>query len=133
MNIQAAEARHQIANLLHTYVAIADRKDVDAVVDLLGSSHVQFPAATSMDPAGARQLFTRLWSPPDGHRHDVSNLIVNPAPKDGQWLATAHYTRWLLSDGAPFVHTLGQYDLLVDGEDWSVRQLTVSRLWTAGT
>jgi hypothetical protein len=133
MSTQAAEARHQIANLLHTYVAIADRKDVDAVVDLLGSSHVQFPAAGSMDPAGARQLFTRLWSAPEGHRHDVSNLIVNPAKEKGQWLATAHYTRWLLTGDAPFVHTLGQYELLVDGEDWSVRQLTVSRLWTAGT
>lgn len=132
MNIQAAEARHQIANLLHTYVAIADRKDVDAVVDLLGNSHVHFPAATSMDPAEARQLFTRLWSAPDGHRHDVSNLIVNPA-EDGQWLATAHYTRWLLGGDAPLMHTLGQYELLVDGKDWAVRELTVSRLWTAGT
>jgi hypothetical protein len=80
MSIQAPEARHQIANLLHTYVANADRKDVDAVVEMLGNSHVQFPAATSMDPVGARELFTRLWSSPDGHRHDVSNLIVNPGP-----------------------------------------------------
>jgi hypothetical protein len=31
------------------------------------------------------------------------------------------------------MHTLGQYELLVDGEAWSVRELTVSRLWTAGT
>ncbi|MHA7220410.1 nuclear transport factor 2 family protein [Arthrobacter sp. MDT1-48-3] len=133
MSIQAAEARHQIANLLHMYVAIADRKDVDAVVDLLGSSDVQFPTAGSMDPEGARQLFTQLWSRPEAHRHDVSNLIVVPAQEEGQWLATAHYTRWLLGGDAPFVHTLGQYELLVDGVDWSFRQLTVSRIWTAGT
>ncbi|WP_167133755.1 nuclear transport factor 2 family protein [Arthrobacter sedimenti] len=128
MSIHAAEARHQIANLLHTYVAIADRKDVDAVVDLLGSTQVHFPTAGSMDPAGARQLFTQLWSSPEEHRH-----IVNPAQEEGQWLATAHYTRWLLGGDAPLVHTLGQYELLVDGVDWSLMQLKVSRIWTAGT
>ncbi|MEW1947733.1 nuclear transport factor 2 family protein [Pseudarthrobacter sp902506025] len=133
MSIHAAEARHQIANLLHTYVAIADRKDVDAVVDMLGNSQVQFPTATSTDPTGARQLFTRLWSSPEGHRHDVSNLIVYPGPEEGQWRATAHYTRWLLTGGAPFVPTLGQYELLVNSGDWSLRELTVSRIWTAGT
>lgn len=38
-----AEARLRIANLLHGYTDIADRKDVDAAVALLGSARVTFP------------------------------------------------------------------------------------------
>ncbi|MBX7445907.1 MULTISPECIES: nuclear transport factor 2 family protein [unclassified Arthrobacter] len=133
MSSPAAEARHRIANLLHTYVAIADRKDVNAVVDLLGRANVQFPTAESSNPVAARELFTRLWSAPEGHRHDVSNLIVHPGPEDGQWLATAHYTRWLLAGDAPLLHTLGAYQLLVNDGDWSIQLLKVNRVWTAGS
>ena len=132
MSVSGAEARHQIANLLHTYVAIADKKDVNAVVALLGNSHVEFPVAQSSDPAGARLLFSRLWRAPEGHRHDVSNLVVNPGPEDGQWLASAHYTRWVLGGDAPCVHTLGQYELLINGRDWSFLYLKVAQVWTAG-
>ncbi|WP_263657400.1 hypothetical protein [Nonomuraea gerenzanensis] len=39
-----AEARHHIANVLHTYTGIADRKDVEAAVALLGAARVTFPA-----------------------------------------------------------------------------------------
>ena len=131
MSAAGVEARHWIANLLHTYVAIADRKDVDAVVELLGTARVQFPAGGSANPREARQFFAGLWKAPERHRHDVSNLIVSPTAAEGVWLATAHYTRWVLAEGAPFLHTLGQYELLVDGADWSVRQLTVSRDWMA--
>jgi len=125
------EARHWIANLLHTYVAIADRKDVDAVVDLLGTARVQFPAGGSGNPGEARQFFERLWNAPERHRHDVSNLIVSQAGTEGMWLATAHYTRWVLAPDGPVLHTLGQYELLVDGADWSVQHLLVSRDWMA--
>jgi hypothetical protein len=131
VSASAVEARHWIANLLHTYVAIADRKDVDAVVELLGTAQVQFPAGGSGNPDEARQFFDRLWQAPERHRHDVSNLIVSPAETEGMWLATAHYTRWILAEGAPVLHTLGQYELLVDGADWSVQQLKVSRAWMA--
>ncbi|UQS25860.1 nuclear transport factor 2 family protein [Amycolatopsis thermalba] len=124
----SATARHHIANLLHTYVEIADRKDVDAVVDLLGAARVVFPAARSADPGGARELFGRLWTDPAPHRHDVSNLIVEPAG-DGLWSARAHYTRWVLRPD-PELHTLGEYALLVAEDGWRVRSLTVTRTWT---
>ncbi|GAA3695581.1 hypothetical protein GCM10023081_35960 [Arthrobacter ginkgonis] len=127
-----AEARHRVANLLHEYVEIADRKDVDAVVEMLGRAEVLFPASGSHDPSSARQLFTELWSGSVPHRHDVSNLIVRPGGDSGSaWHATAHYTRWVLADEGPFVHTLGRYELLVDPQEWSIGKLIVSRVWTA--
>ncbi|GGL93213.1 hypothetical protein GCM10010129_41200 [Streptomyces fumigatiscleroticus] len=127
----SAVARHEIANLLHTYTEAADRKDVATAVRLLGRARVRFPADGFDSPAGARAFFTRLWDFPGGHRHDVSNLIVLPAHEEGTWQARAHYTRWLL-EPSPRVHTLGEYALLVSDRDWTVRALTVTRTWTEG-
>ena len=101
MSAGAAEARHRVANLLHGYTEIADRKDVDAVVNLLGRSRVRFPAGGSDDAESVRVFFTGLWSAPVGHRHDVSNLVVEPAQEPGTWRARAHYTRWVLAPSAP--------------------------------
>lgn len=131
MSAEAAEARHRIANLLHDYTEIADRKDIDAVVDLLGSARVRFPTGGSEDAKSAQTFFTGLWSAPVCHRHDVSNLIVEPAEEFGTWRAKAHYTRWVLDAPAPALHTLGEYELLVEEAEWSVRELTVTRTWTA--
>ena len=133
MSAGAAEARHRVANLLHGYTEIADRKDVDAVVNLLGRSRVRFPAGRSDDAESARVFFTGLWNAPVGHRHDVSNLVVEPAQEPGTWRARAHYTRWVLAPSAPVLHTLGEYELLIAEKDWSVRELTVTRTWTAAS
>lgn len=124
-----ADARHEIANVLHTYTEIADRKDVDAAVALLGPARVAFPAGGFSDATGAAEFFGRLWADPVPHRHDVTNLVVHPGAADGLWLATAHYTRWLLQD-EPVLHTLGEYSLTVSADDWAVRELTVTRTWT---
>jgi hypothetical protein len=124
-----AVARHRIANLLHTYTELADAKDVDAAVELLGSARVRFPADGFDDADGARAFFGRLWGSPVPHRHDVSNLVVVPSGTPGEWTATAHYTRWVFEPG-PELHTLGEYRLTVSEQDWSVRALTVTRTWT---
>jgi hypothetical protein len=123
-----AVARHRIANLLHTYTDIADRKDVDAAVRLLGAARVQFPADGFDRPDAARAFLERLWSSPVPHRHDVSNLVVMPGGSDGEWTATAHYTRWVLAP-EPQLTTLGEYRLTVSEDDWTVRSLTVTRTW----
>ena len=124
-----AVARHRIANVLHTYTELADRKDVDAAVELLGAARVRFPDGGSDSPDAARAFLTRLWASPLPHRHDVSNLVVVPAGTPGAWTATAHYTRWVL-DPEPRLTTLGEYRLTVSGEDWTVRALTVTRTWS---
>jgi SnoaL-like domain len=126
---EAAVARHEIANLLHAYVEIADRKDVEAVLPLLGNARVRFPTGGYDDPSGAADFFRRLWASPLPHRHDVSNLVVEPGPTPGTWRGRAHYTRWLFGP-APALHTLGEYDLLVNESGWTVRDLTVTRTWT---
>lgn len=123
-----AAARHRIANLLHTYTELADRKDIDAAVELLGATRVRFPADGYDGPSEARAFFVRLWGSPVPHRHDVSNLVVEPAETPGEWTATAHYTRWLF-EPEPQLHTLGEYRLTVSGDDWTVRALTVTRTW----
>jgi hypothetical protein len=125
-----AEARHEIANLLHTYTEVADRKDVAAGVALLGAATVRFPTGGFEDPEGAEAFLARLWGGPVPHRHDVSNLVVQAAGPDA-FRATAHYTRWLL-EPEPFVHTLGEYDVLVDARTWTITSLTVTRTWTRG-
>ena len=123
-----AVARHRIANLLHTYTDIADRKDVEAGVALLGRARVRFPAGGFEDPEQARSFFTQLWGAPEPHRHDVSNLVVAPGEVPGTWTARAHYTRWVFEPG-PVLHTLGEYALTVFGGEWTVYELTVTRTW----
>jgi hypothetical protein len=122
-----AEARHQVANQLHTYTEIADRKDLAAVVELLGDTTVRFPTGGYDERSGAEPFFARLWGNPTPHRHDVSNLVVEEAGTD-TFRARAHYTRWVF-DPEPVVQTLGEYDLLVDARTWRITSLTVTRTW----
>jgi hypothetical protein len=129
-DVDGAVARHRLANLLHTYTGLADAKDVEAAVELLGAARVRFPGDVGFDDAaGARAFFGRLWGSPVPHRHDVSTLVVVPAATPGVWTATAHYTRWVFEPG-PQLHTLGEYRLTVAQDGWAVRTLTVTRTWT---
>ena len=128
-SVPGAEARHQIANLLHTYTDIADRKDVDAAVALLGTARVRYPAAGLEEPGEAAGFFAGLWASPLPHRHDVSNLVVVPGDVAGTWTARAHYARWIFDPG-PVLHTLGEYTIVVIEPDWAVVELTVTRTWT---
>jgi len=128
--ISGAEARHRIANLLHTYTEIADRKDVEAAVALLRKAKVTFPAGGFDRAEDAEPFFTQLWQSDVPHRHDVTNLIIEPVA-DGVWRASAHYSRWMLQP-EPLLHTLGAYDLLVDASKWAISELTVTRSWTHG-
>lgn len=125
-----AEARHQVANLLHRYTEIADRKDVPAALDLLGAAVVTFPTDGYDRAEDAEGFFRRLWGGDVAHRHDVSNLVVEPAAP-GVWEATAHYTRYLFSPD-PVLATLGEYALRVrqHGGDWAITDLTVTRTWS---
>lgn len=124
---EPAVARHHVANLLHGYTEIADRKDVHAGVELLGAATVRFPHDGFDRPADARGFLERLWGGDVAHRHDVTNLLVEPLG-DGRWRARAHYTRYLL-DPDPVLATLGEYDLEVREADgsWTITALTVTR------
>ncbi len=125
------QARHHIANLLYTYTGIADRKDIDAAVALLGDSTVTFPAGGYDHADDAAPFFQKLWSAPTPHRHDVTNLIVHRSTRNPLlWSGAAHYTRWLLTP-EPVLATLGEYHLTVD-DNWSLVDLTVQRTWTKG-
>jgi len=127
--VTGGEARHRIANLLHTYTGISDRKDLEAVVALLGRARVSFPAGGFDEPAGAAEFFAALWASPLPHRHDVSTLVVEPGDAPGTWTARAHYTRWVF-DPTPVLHTLGEYTMVVREADWAITELTVTRTWT---
>jgi hypothetical protein len=129
MSISLPEARHQAANLLYTYTEVADRKDVEAAVELLSSAAVQFPGKTATGTEEVRQHFAGLWSAPGAHRHVVTNLIVEPTAEATVFTARALYTRWLF-DPDPVITTMGQYDVVVErGEYWRIRSLQVSRTW----
>lgn len=123
-----AEARHEVANLLATYTEIADRKDIDAVLDLLGDSVVTFPADGFDRRDEARGFFERLWGNDIPHRHDISNLRVHRDA--GGWTAAAHYSRHVFAPD-PALVTLGAYELrLVEGDPWRITHLTVTRTWS---
>ncbi|MGJ9424116.1 hypothetical protein [Aeromicrobium sp. CF3.5] len=123
------EARHLSANLLHSYTEMADSQDIDAAVALLGDAEVRFPSGGFDRPEDARPFFERIWSAHTTHRHDVTNLIVQP--EGHRWRAQAHYVRWMFED-EPAVHTLGLYDLLLTTTHNAliVRRFTVARQWS---
>ncbi|GAA1706854.1 hypothetical protein GCM10009745_63400 [Kribbella yunnanensis] len=137
--MNGAEARHLTANVLHTYTEVADRKDVDAAVALLGRAVVRFPTGGYERPEDARGWWEQLWGSPVAHRHDVTNLVVRPLVdptdhiQDGTWRAEAHYQRWMVKD-EPVLHTLGRYDLILatEGDDLAVRRLAVTQQWSRG-
>lgn len=113
-NDDVGGAHGVISNLLAHYADIADRKDIDAAVSLFAHARVRFPGGVGFDAGDthtAHAFFTRLWSAPVGHRHDITTVRVT-ATADS-WHAFAHYTRWLL-DSPPLLHTLGEYELTVD-------------------
>lgn len=122
------EARHELTNLLHQYTAVSDRKDIDGVVKLLDHAHVTFPTGGFDQPGQAKGFYSQLWSSPVPHRHDTSNLAVSRGSAPGTWVLGAHYTRWLLED-RPILHTLGQYTVVADERTWTIRELTVERVW----
>jgi hypothetical protein len=85
--------RSRVANLLHTYTDIADRKDVDAAVALLGSARVPFPTGGMDQPDQAAAFFGGLSASPTPHRHDVSDLVVVVGDRQGTWTAELTVTR----------------------------------------
>lgn len=127
--MNAGEARHLSANLLHSYTEMADTQDIDAAVTLLGGAEVHFPSGGYDRPEDAHPFFERIWSSRTTHRHDVTNLVVQPDGHD--WRAQAHYVRWMYEE-SPAVHTLGRYDMLlgVAGDALVVRRFTVTRQWS---
>ncbi len=127
--MNAAEARHHAANLLHAYTEAADARDVDAAVALLADAEVSLPSGGFTGAEQARPFLERAWATSTTQRHDVSSLAVHPAGDD--WVAQAHYVRWTIAD-EPSVHTLGHYELLLstDGGSATIRRLTVTRQWT---
>ena len=129
-SLAAVVAHHRVADLLHAYVEIADRKDVDAAVAVLGDARVRFPSGGYDASDAARSFFTDLWASPTAHRHDVSNLRISRGDGE-QWHARAHYTRWVI-EADPVLHTLGTYTLVVDSTEWTIRELIVDRVWTKG-
>lgn len=125
-----ATARHHVANLLHGYTEVADRKDVAAGVELLAGATVRFPDDGYDRPEDAPAFFERLWGGDVAHRHDVTNLVVEPLG-EGRWRARAHYTRHLLAPD-PVLATLGEYtvDVRESSGSWTVTALTVTRTWS---
>jgi hypothetical protein len=130
----SADARHLIANLLFTYAEIADRKDIATVTQLFGDAVVTFPSDGYDRRQDAEGFWTRLWGNDTVHRHDISNLVIEPL-EGRRWQARAHYTRWVFQPD-PVLHTLGEYELTVDidteGTVAQLAALTAKRTWTLG-
>jgi hypothetical protein len=120
----------ELATLLLRYIEIADRKDVAAAVALLGTAIVRFPDDEYDTPEGALGFWQRLWSTAEQHRHDVSNILLEPTDDPHVWRLRAHYSRWLFFP-EPLLSTLGEYEMVAafDGPTWRVRELSIHKTW----
>ena len=128
MNTTRGEASSALTDFLHTYIDIADAKDIEAGEAHLTGVDVRFPHATAENADDLRELLTGLWSSPVPHRHDTSNVVVREV--DHHWVLDAHYVRWIFSESeAPSVVTLGTYRLKADRLLTPI-SLTVSRQWS---
>lgn len=122
------EAASELTDFFHSYIDIADAKDIEAVEEHLANVDVHFPHANARDSGTLRKLFSGLWSDPRPHRHDTTNVVVRRSGNN--WTLDAHYVRWIFSDAEPpRVVTLGAYQLSAN-ENLSPISLTVTRWWS---
>ena len=123
-----AEGRSIVEQLLFTYGALADAKDVEAALEHLRFAEVTFPTGSMSGGAALREHYTTLWSKPEPHRHVITNVRISQTEQG--YSGQALYTRWEFTP-EPLMTTLGEYEVQVSQHDevWAIDALAVSRTW----
>ena len=127
---QLALYRHIGESLLYAYAQTSDTKNPAAAREILSDAVVVFGESRLTTPEEIEAHFTKLWSPPEPHRHSITNVQVFEGRGADEFILTANYERDEFRPD-PVRTTLGIYTVtigLVNGQ-WRIRKLDINRVW----
>ncbi len=122
--------RHIGESLLFAYAQTSDTKNPQAARDILSDAVVVFGDTRLESPEAIEAHFTKLWSPPEPHRHAITNVQVFEGRAADTFVLTANYERDEFRPD-PVRTTLGVYTVTVAkvGDSWRIRELNINRIW----
>lgn len=122
--------RHIGESLLYAYAETSDTKNPAAARAILSDAVVVFGESRLETPDAIEAHFTKLWSPPESHRHSITNVQVFEGPSANTFVVRANYERDEFRPD-PVRTTLGIYTVtvgMVDGQ-WRILELNINRTW----
>ena len=122
--------RHIGESLLFAYAQTSDTKNPKAAREILSDAVVIFGDNRLENPDAIEAHFTKLWSPPEPHRHAITNVQVFEGAAAETFVLTANYERDEFRPN-PVRTTLGTYTVTVArrGEQWRIVELNINRIW----
>jgi len=122
--------RHIGESLLYAYAETSDTKNPAAAREILSDAVVVFGDSRLETPEAIEAHFTKLWSPPEKHRHSISNVQVFETDAPEEFVLTAGYERDEFRPD-PVRTTIGIYTVRVGkvGGQWRIRELNINRVW----
>lgn len=122
--------RHIGESLLFAYAQTSDTKNPGAAREILSDAVVVFGETRLETPEAIEAHFTKLWSPPEPHRHAITNVQVFEDARPDTFVLTANYERDEFRPD-PVRTTLGIYTVTVAkvGDSWRIRELNINRIW----
>ena len=122
--------RHIGESLLFAYAQTSDTKNPGAAREILSDAVVVFGETRLETPEAIEAHFTKLWSPPEPHRHSITNVQIFEGRGKDEFVLTANYERDEFRPD-PVRTTLGIYTVtigMVNGQ-WRIRELDINRIW----
>lgn len=127
---QLALYRHIGESLLYAYAQTSDTKNPAAARDILSNAVVIFGDSRLETPEAIEAHFTKLWSPPEPHRHSITNVQIFEGRSPDTFTLTANYERDEFRPD-PVRTTLGIYTVTIGllGAEWRILELDINRVW----
>ena len=122
--------RHIGESLLFAYAQTSDTKNPTAARQILSDAVVVFGDTRLETPDAIEAHFTKLWAPPEPHRHTITNVQVFEGPTLETFVLTANYQRDDFRPD-PVRTTLGAYTVTIalTAGSWRIRELNINRIW----
>lgn len=122
--------RHIGESLLYAYAETSDTKNPSAAGEILSDAVVIFGESRLETREAVEAHFTKLWSPPERHRHSITNVQVFAGEAADTFVMTANYERDEFRPD-PVRTTLGIYTVTIGrvGGQWRIRELNINRIW----
>ncbi len=127
---ELGQYRHIGESLLYAYAQTSDTKNPAAARDILSDAVVVFGDTRLESPEAIEAHFTKLWSPPEPHRHAITNVQVFQAGEPERFILTANYERDEYRPD-PVRTTLGVYTVTIGRLQgrWRILELNINRVW----
>jgi 3-phenylpropionate/cinnamic acid dioxygenase small subunit len=125
-----APFRHIGESLLFAYAATSDAKNPAAAGEILSDAVVIFGETRLENREAIEAHFTALWSPPEAHRHAITNVQIFAGETSDTFVVTANYERDEFRPD-PVRTTLGIYTMTVGrvAGQWRILELNINRVW----